>query len=425
MKIKYTIYLTLLVLQLIFLINIQFTLWPEMLSFPYLVRNNFNLYSDFVQPYPPALTWILSVSPFSIQFFNTALVLVNNIFIFLITNSLISVLAYSVLQPVLEGNMLWPDTAIVTPLLVSIYYLLKSKYKYKIYISSLFFIIAVFIKQTAGLFLIAYVYYFINHNKSLENLKKFLLVPISLGLILLIYLLINNNFVDFYLWNIWFPFFKWSSFPGYVDFALNKRQILIMLLLSVPAIYLICIKSTKYYYFVLFYLLSLLAIYPRFSFFHFQMGIVIFAILLSKVKNFYLSLAIIFLLLFLNIPIYKYNWGKETRFNEKTDFKYLNSGDIVYFLNLHSANYVYTKTFPPKPWIDNFGWYWQMPGVTEKTISKWEQNPPKYIVRQIPEEGQWYELGTYEPEELIVFMERDYEQIDVINEIIQIWQKKD
>src|SRR3989344_3549978 len=59
---KYTYYFLffLLVLHIILLANTQFTLWPEMVVYPYLVNNGFLLYKDIFNPYPPLLTIILS-----------------------------------------------------------------------------------------------------------------------------------------------------------------------------------------------------------------------------------------------------------------------------------------------------------------------------------------------------------------------------
>jgi len=48
-------------LHLFILIHLQFTSWPEMFSYPYLLNNGFNLYKDIALPYQPLLMLILSV----------------------------------------------------------------------------------------------------------------------------------------------------------------------------------------------------------------------------------------------------------------------------------------------------------------------------------------------------------------------------
>ena len=39
--------------------NLQFTAWPEMLSFPYVIDKGFLIYKDFHHVYQPLLTYIL------------------------------------------------------------------------------------------------------------------------------------------------------------------------------------------------------------------------------------------------------------------------------------------------------------------------------------------------------------------------------
>jgi len=52
--------IVLLVFHFFLLSNLQFTDWPEMFSFPYLVNNGFNLYKDMIHIYPPILTLALA-----------------------------------------------------------------------------------------------------------------------------------------------------------------------------------------------------------------------------------------------------------------------------------------------------------------------------------------------------------------------------
>src|SRR3989344_7436482 len=54
-------WLPLVLIHLLLLANTKFTLWPEMVVYPYLINNNFILYKDIINPYPPMLTLLLSV----------------------------------------------------------------------------------------------------------------------------------------------------------------------------------------------------------------------------------------------------------------------------------------------------------------------------------------------------------------------------
>ena len=51
----------LLLIHFVLLINTRFTLWPEMVVYPYLVNNGFMLYRDIINPYPPFLSYSLAI----------------------------------------------------------------------------------------------------------------------------------------------------------------------------------------------------------------------------------------------------------------------------------------------------------------------------------------------------------------------------
>src|SRR3989344_5738130 len=152
----------LILLHLFLLSHLRFTLWPEILSYPYFSNHGFFLYRDFIYPYPPLLTLILSqiyatfgYSLEVVKIFTWSLLVINDILIFLITKkitqkvflSLSAVGLYVFLQPFLEGNMLWFDGAMVTPLLAAFLFTLYSSSTGFIF-AGIFFMIAIFIKQT-------------------------------------------------------------------------------------------------------------------------------------------------------------------------------------------------------------------------------------------------------------------------------------
>ena len=162
---KYLILFILIFIHLFLLANLQFTAWPEMVSYPYLLNNGFTLYKDFIHPYPPLLSLILAFifklfgyKLLVLKLFTWFLIVINDVLIFSIVKkltrnslaSVISLTSYILIQPFLEGNMLWFDTAIVTPILAGFYFFLNNKYFW----SSLFIGMAAMIKQTVGLFLV-------------------------------------------------------------------------------------------------------------------------------------------------------------------------------------------------------------------------------------------------------------------------------
>src|SRR3989344_376675 len=50
-----------LLLHVFLLTQLKFTLWPEMMFYPYLVNKGFVLFKDIVNPYPPLLTLFLAL----------------------------------------------------------------------------------------------------------------------------------------------------------------------------------------------------------------------------------------------------------------------------------------------------------------------------------------------------------------------------
>src|SRR4030042_6988804 len=81
-----------LLVHLLLLINTRFTLWPEMVVYPYLVNNGFLLYRDIINPYPPFLTYFLTIfsknvgyNPFSYQIFTWGIILLTDIVIYILS----------------------------------------------------------------------------------------------------------------------------------------------------------------------------------------------------------------------------------------------------------------------------------------------------------------------------------------------------
>src|SRR5205814_871470 len=72
-------------------------------------------------------------------------------------------------------------------------------------------------------------------------------------------------------------------------------------------------------------------------------------------------------------------------------------GKPIYLLGLDSNFYQLADRLPNKPWLDNFGWYLEIPGVQEEVIKGLEKNPPSTIFWATPELGNWYDIGVYQP----------------------------
>jgi len=455
MKLKSLLLLfALLSLHLYFLTHLKFTAWPEMFSYPYLKNHGFLLYQDMVHPYPPVLTLTLAYlykffgyKLFVLEWFSWIVVLFSTVCVWLLARQvgkseragIVAATCYVFLQPFLEGNMLWFDIAIVPPVLLGLFFLLKNN----LFASGLFFALAAFTKQTAGLFYIAVLAYLIWRDRShllrrplTKRVISFLLGPLIFGIPLLFRLWQEGALIGFWKWVVLYPAMQWSKFPGYVQMSLSRHQVAVLAILSFSLI-IIAVKNWKILKHPDFFLLSLLsfvgilAVYPRFSFFHFQIVLAFWAvfvgILLLKTKFSPTSAIVYALFIF---PVVRTDWGKEARFYNSEDKKLaaqikeaVGDNQTVFLQGFSSQYYVLSNTLPPKPWADNFSWYWEISGVQEEILSKWSNNSPLYLVWRIPKESESL-LGRYQPEKIVNYLSQNYTKEQELKNVVWVWRKK-
>ena len=444
----------LLFVHLFLLFSFQFTAWPEMFSFPYLLNNRFRLYVDFVHPYPPLLTQVLAglyrifgYQLWVLQTITWLLILVADLLIikiiWLVSKShmatLVGLSFYILTQPFLEGNMLWFDTAIVAPVLAGTYFMLKRRYFW----SGLFLALAVLTKQTAGVFLVFGMSYVMYMGKDIKKVMSFLRAPLLAGLGLLGYLLVTNTVVDFVNWTLIYPSKYWTKFPGYVQMALSKREWLVIFLLGLPVLILLfklkkkILNESSLLFIICNLILAIAIVYPRWSFFHFQTALAFLAILagcalfVSRRLRIFLSVVSCapYIVLVI-IPVIKSSWHREARFWSTTELETAqvvkqksDGSENLFLLGPNSIYYVLTGTLPPKPWLDNFGWYWEIPGVADRVLDRWQLNLPEHVLLEKTHTGNWFDLGTYRPTMVTNWLIENYNQKESVNENLTIWQK--
>lgn len=451
-----------LAVHLFLLVNLRFTAWPEMFSFPYFLSKGFNLYKDMVHAYPPLLTFILGAF-FKLFGFNIWVlkiitwtqILLGDLILFAILRKLFKkyqtailfLLVYVFLQPFLDGNMLWFDNALTLPVLGGFYFVINwidKKRPVDLVWIGFFLTIAALIKQTSLIYLFTFtVLYFVMTRKiDLRSIKKLFTFPILAFVVFVIWLVGTNSLAGFWNWNIYYPFAYWTKFPSYVNYALGYRDMANILILSsllIPITFFIQrLRKNKYFLPSLFFLTaSMVATYPRFSFFHLQPAFPFFVLLLGIIykqlpKNFSKIYALfIFVALFLMIlPLITISWGKETRFFSKKDEeivelikKEVSQDEKVFLLGLNSSYYVFANRIPPKPWIDNFGWSYETPGIQEKVIKGFEKDLPDKIFVRTPAKGNWFDLGVYMPSKIVEWIGANYNLKEVTQQNFEIWQR--
>ncbi len=453
-------FVCLLGLHLFLLFNLQFTVWPEMISYAYLRNNGFLLYKDMIHPYPPILTMALAFlykvfgyKLLVLKIFTWTIILVNDLLIVAIVRKItknnlsviLSLTSYILLQPFLEGNQLWFDLAIVPPVLLATYYLLQKSSPKNLIIIGFALGVAALIKQTAGLYLVFSILYIVYRNRKFKPTLYLLLGPMFLGLVLILRLIAENSLANFINWTLIYPLTYWSKFPGYVQMTLSNHQLLTLALLILPLV-LLLVKSWKSFlankpmlFTTCYLLLSFALVYPRFSFFHLQLVLAFIAILFGylagriKSKFIYALCAMYFVLIAIIIirPTVISDWKKEPRFWGEKDiklgeliFQRTNPDDKIFLLGPYSTLYVFAGRVPPKRWTDNFGWYLEIPGVQEEIISGWAKDPPESIFWQKPLKGNWHDLGVYQPKKIKNWIEENYIKKEEVSSGIWLWQRK-
>lgn len=447
---KKFLFFSLLLIHLLILVKLQFTAWPEMVSYPYLLNHGFTLYKDFIHPYPSLLTFLLAqvfkifgYQLIVLKIFGWVSILISDLFIFFIlkkmlqnTNkTLMGIGVYIILQPILQGNMVWPDLFIVPFILLTFLFLLKEKY----FFSGIVIGLAILTKQTGVLFLGISGLWILIYKRNLQTVLNFVFGASIVVLPFLIILIKQNSLIDFINWAIIYPSQFWTKFPGYVQLLPSKRDIINLIVLFVPIPVLLAksfghIKKQKEFYLLLGFLATgILGIYPRFSFFHFQTALVFLVIvyfyLLKNFGNKFLYFMFIVPVLILLINIKGLQLG-ESRFWTNQDIEFgqiikneTPGGQSIYLLGVPSQMYVFADRLPNKPWVDNYGWYLEIPNTQLNVVTSFLKNPPSKIFWATPNYGNWYDIGTYQPKMVTDYIIKNYTKTKEIQKGIWEWKR--
>ncbi len=454
---KYLLFIILLGLHLFLLVNLRFTAWPETISFPYYINNGFKFYGSFVNAYTPiltlALTFLYRIFGYNLpvlKIFTWSLILTSDVLIYLIIKKIankklavVGLLFYVLTQPFLEGNQLWYELAMVPPILLGICFLFKNNSNWNIFLAGLFLGIAVLVKQNSIVYLLFCIPYLLYRERQIKKILIFLIGPSILALSFIGILFFSNSLIWFLNWIFVYPMTFWKTFPGYVQMTITLRQTAVLILLAIPLLWsLIVLRKRILKDNILLlslggYLISFILFYPRFGFLHFQSGLTFYAIflgiLLSRLKIRPIIIFLYGLTVFglISVPVIKADWQKETRFWSNHDLQLAKiiqektaGPGRIYLLGLNSNYYTFMKKLPPKPWMDNFGWCFEYPGMQKEVIADWSKDNLKNIVIVDAQPGNWYDLGTYQPKEIIDWVKQNYVRKEELEKGIWLWQIK-
>ena len=445
----------LIVIHLLILKNITYTAWPEMFSYPYLINKGFLIYKDFAHPYVPLLSLILSlyykivgISLISNQLFTWTFILINDFLIFFISKKILKnffvlgpVAVYVLLQPIFEGNMLWFDLA-TTPFILGSFlsFLLIKSEKKKLFWFGFLLSLALLIKQQAIVLIGLILIILLLSKETRKQVWYFILGGIVPVCVIFSTLLIQGVFKDYLFWTLEFPLIWLPKFPGYTELPGIKNTILLVTLFGLSSLFLI----KNFFKIDLFGKITFVSIiatvfmaFPRFSYFHLQPAIAIlivfYTLMLKKSSNvgiFFLMIGVFYGLLLWKD--YHPFIGVETaRFYDKQDLSLAEfvkdntrKEDAVYFLGPHSLIFVLADRIPPKPWIENFVWHFEIPGVQSAQIEGFKKEKSLVIFKQSPATGNWYDLDVYQPKEITGYINQNFEAVGKNQSGVEIWKRK-
>lgn len=439
------------------LLNTRFTVWPEMLLYPFFLNSGLTLYKDIINPYLPLLSFFLlfwfKITDFSLIYLKIitwATIISTDFLILLISKkifkdtkkAILSLLVYLIYQIAYGGNQPWFDLFTTPFLIIYFYFLIKLLFQKKIsliFFSGIFFAISFFIKQTTIWFVLPFLV--INFKQKKDFIKKtliFLLPSILFFSFFSVVFVIQKNFHEFWFWSFKYPFSLLPQMPGHRLFPTARQSllyfspVLLLIILSVLQIKESPVPPKKIMMTALiFTLISILFCFPRWDIFHLQPTVAFASFLIppisfffkkrtSYLKFFSFFLVILFFLI-TTLIIYKnilLNWQKPERFFEPSIQKTAvwvkentQKNDRIFVFNSEENIYFLSQRLPSTPWAINFSWYLEIPGLQERIIQGIKTQKPKYIIFQPFLPGGEYKIGSYRPTLLSEYILTNYKKV--------------
>ena len=405
-KIWYFGALFLISLHFVVLANIQFTAWPEILLWPYLLLKGWLPYQNIAIAHTPLLLIelgviykLLGVGVWQLKAATWLTILFLDILVFYVAKrfwgikaAVISLLFYVVFQVTYAGNGLWFDLCLALWGL-AIYYFLKNK---NYLLVGICWVLAFLTKQTAFWFLIPIALELIakrgKHTK--DYLRKFILGAFVTAFVFVVALFVFGIFDDFYNWAIRFGIFVLPSAKGQIKTPFFKETIYAFIpFLIIPIYY----KVKKDWLLPVFAIAGVVGVYPRWELFHFQPALTFLALMfglvlvrVSSIKKLS-QILLVFIILFVFYSFGKtinYTWGVEDRFVDKTTMKvaeYVKENstqeDKIYIVGYWDNIYALTDRLPAvDPWIPHLDWYLNYDNVEVEMLSDLSGDNPRLVI---------------------------------------------
>lgn len=417
----YFIVLFLIFFHLYFLTQLSFTVWPEMLLMPHLMRHGFELYRDMIIPWTPGLMWILAgwfrlfgLSSERLKLLTWALIAAMDVLIFSIAkkkwgsrSGFVALIFFITLQPIFDGNGLWFDMATVPLLLLAFDYQ-----------NPIFFGPAFLIKQSA-------IWVFPLLARQWKKLLAGIFVSIGGSML---WFLIRGSIREYWLWAYDFTFRLLPRMPGHRDLG-NWRLWFFSLTPFFTIGWTRWIQRKKLekkdhlsQYPFLWALFLIPFVLPRFGLFHFQPAIAFLALEVGYlVQRIHLHEANLvtksacFLLIaycfFSWSRLMRFQWHRSDRFLEPEVYQFAakvaletDAKKPVLLVNGPELTYVLSDHLPPKPWLTQFPWFLELPGFQERMVEEFkDQNLTQVIFVPYQSKGEFFP-GSYQPKQLLEYL---------------------
>lgn len=431
MKIYNTTIFLLLAVHIALLSIMQFTAWPEMLTYPYLLDKGFAFYGDIIHPYFPTLPYvllfffkILGFTPTNLQFLTMLIIMTIDLLFWSVAKTIygqrlaaILLGVFIPLQVLLEGNGLWFDLALVPILLLVLLIFVNFTKQHNaawFVVMGLLLGVGFTIKQTAivyGISLLAFLFVQ-RHAKAIVLLAIGFCIPIFIA-----FMLFPAD--QLFFWAIAYPLTIASKIPGYVSYPTIKQAVFMLFLFS-PMIGVVMVKKGLLQKFnnlliIIWFVVSVFFVFPRFAYFHLQPALPFFLLLLPVVWG---SVRLGFLVrrglmiyavivCFLTVRFIMQNAFLGSRFFEKSTVQEatllqqkIPINKPIFFYNTPSNYMVAGNFIPSKPWSDTFPWYLELPGMQELIINHLEEQRIATVIFQPLTGSGQYALGSYTPQKI-------------------------
>lgn len=455
--------------------NTEFTAWVEMLVYPYLLNNGFLPYKDVVAPYTPLVLYFLQIftqifgyEPRNFQILTIILGWLNSFLIFWTIKKIwkhnlaayFGACSYALWFFYFEGNGIWFEL-LLTPLIICFFYhsykyLFKAQKNSDLIISSLLLALIFFSKQSGIYFSIVFILWLLIFSRMNPKkiLKPILFLVLSFSLVFTItslVALLGNYLFDYWRWAFQFTFLEFPFSSGHKIYPTSSQilKLTIPLIILMPLIYKV-VKLEKNALYIFFLILaSFMLVFPRWGLFHLQPFIALLFIgsshffidfllkyeslpIIKKPKNF--SKFVLFFVVIVWIVVtgrqMQRFWDKPIRFFDPTIYRiaseisargYTNN---VYIFNSPDQLYLLTGSVPAiKPYVQNFSWQMEVPGVQEKIVASLHLNRPEYIIYSPVNDPGGLEVGRYEPKKIVEYLKTHYILKDKIADDVWVLEK--